>query len=103
VVCKFGEGVAVAIVATSILGYGLDFLLGFWLFFLGALSLEKGVLALVGYWSTIITIISVKVKVLGGGICSYGWLKILIYYPWKNEHIPLFLTLISRVFHWPVH
>jgi hypothetical protein len=30
------------------LDYGLDFLLGFWLFLLGALPLEKGVLALVG-------------------------------------------------------
>jgi hypothetical protein len=31
------------------LGYGLEFLLGLWLFFLGVLPLEKGALALVGY------------------------------------------------------
>ena len=46
------RGSAVATPATGILdfgwnwylGYGLDFLLGIWLFFLGALALEKGVL-----------------------------------------------------------
>jgi hypothetical protein len=48
------------------LGYGLDFLLDFWLFLLGALPLEKGELALVGYWSATRIIMSVKVKVLRG-------------------------------------
>jgi hypothetical protein len=46
------RGTAAAVAATGILdfgwtwslGYGLDFLLGFWLFLLGALPLEKGVL-----------------------------------------------------------
>ena len=47
------------------LGYGLDFLLGFWLLLLGALPL-------VGYWSAIEIILSVKVKVLEGGLCAYG-------------------------------
>ena len=46
------------------LGYGLDFLLVFWLFLLGALPLEKGALPLVGYWSATGIILSVKVKVL---------------------------------------
>jgi hypothetical protein len=45
------RGIAAATVATGILvwlglylGYGLDFLLGLWLFLLGALALEKGAL-----------------------------------------------------------
>jgi hypothetical protein len=29
---------------------------------------------------------SVKVKVLGGGICAYGWVTILLYCLWLNEH-----------------
>jgi hypothetical protein len=52
------------------LGYGLDFLLDFWLFLLGVLPLEKGALALVGYWSATGIILSVKVKVLKGGFCG---------------------------------
>jgi hypothetical protein len=36
--------IAVVVVVTWSLGYGLDFMLGLWLFFLGALALEKGVL-----------------------------------------------------------
>jgi hypothetical protein len=74
------------------LGYGLEFLLGFWLFLLGVLPLEKGALALVGYWFATKIILSVKVKVLGGGLCAYGWVTILLYCLWKNEHIHLFLT-----------
>jgi hypothetical protein len=74
------------------LGYGLDFLLGFCLFLLGALPLEKGVLALVGYWSATGIILSVKVKVLGGGLCAYGWVTILLYCLWKNKHISFILT-----------
>jgi hypothetical protein len=35
---------ATIVVVTWSLGYGLDFLLGFWLFFLGALVLEEGAL-----------------------------------------------------------
>ena len=66
------------------LGYGLDFLLGFWLFLLGALPLEKGALALVGYWYATGIILFVKVKVLGGGLCAYGWVTILLYCLWKN-------------------
>jgi hypothetical protein len=51
------KGSATATAATGILafawtmslGYDLNFLLGLWLLFLGALPLAKGVLALVGY------------------------------------------------------
>jgi hypothetical protein len=94
------RGSAAATAATGILafgwtwslGYGLDFLLGFWLFLLGALPLEKGALALVGYWSATRIILSVKVKVLGGGLCAYGWVTILLYCLWKNEHISFILT-----------
>ena len=74
------------------LGYGLDFLLGFWLFLLGALPLEKGVLPLVGYWSATKIVLSVKFKVLGGGLCAYVWVTILLYCLQKNEQIHLFLT-----------
>jgi hypothetical protein len=51
VVCKFGEGVQLQLLQLGFwllvglsLGYGLDFLLGLWLFLLGALPLEKGAL-----------------------------------------------------------
>jgi len=51
VVHKFGEGVQLQLLQLVFwilvglsLGYGLEFLLGLWLFFLGALGLEKGVL-----------------------------------------------------------
>jgi hypothetical protein len=94
------RGSATATVATGILsfgwtlslGYGLDFLLGFWLFFLGALPLDKCVLPLVGYWSAKGIILSIKVKVLGGGLFAYDWVKILLYYLWKNKHISCILT-----------
>jgi hypothetical protein len=78
---------------TWYLGYVLDFLLGLWLLFLGALPLDKGVLPLVGYWSSTKIILSVKVKVLRGGLCAYGWVKILLYCLWKNEHISFILTI----------
>ena len=84
------RGSAVAAAATGILvlvglslGYGLDFLLSFWLFLLGVLPLEKYVLPLVGYWSSTEIILSIKVKVLRGGLCAYGWVKILLYCLWK--------------------
>jgi hypothetical protein len=71
VVRKFGEGVQLQLLQLGFwllvglsLGYGLEFLLGFWLFFLGVLPLEKGELALVGYWSATKLFVSVKVKVL---------------------------------------
>ena len=32
-------------------------------------------------------ILSVNVKVLRGGISAYGWVKILLYCLWLNEHI----------------
>jgi hypothetical protein len=50
------------------------------------------VLALVVYWSSTKIILSVKVKVLRGGLCAYCWVTILLYFLWKNEHISLFLT-----------
>jgi hypothetical protein len=30
--------------------------------------------------------------VLEGGLCSYGWVTILLYCLWKNEHISFILT-----------
>jgi hypothetical protein len=52
VVHKFGEGVQLQLLQLGFwllvglcLGYGLDFLLGLWLFLLGALALEKDVLS----------------------------------------------------------
>jgi hypothetical protein len=51
----------------------------FWLSLLGAL-------ALVGYWFATGILLSVKVKVLGGGISAYGWVTILLYCLWLNEH-----------------
>jgi hypothetical protein len=51
----------------------------FWLSLLGALSL-------VGYLFYNIILLSVKVKVLGGGINAYGWVTILLYCLWLNEH-----------------
>jgi hypothetical protein len=51
VVRKFGEGVQLLLLQLGFwllvelsLFYGLEFLLGLWLFFLGALALEKGAL-----------------------------------------------------------
>ena len=50
-VCKFGKGVRLQLLQLGFwilvgisLGYGLEFMLGLWLFFLGALALDKGVL-----------------------------------------------------------
>jgi hypothetical protein len=47
---------------------------------------------LVGYCSASGITLSVKVKVLKGGLCAYGWVTKLLYCLWKNEHISLFLT-----------
>ena len=84
------RGSAVVAIATGILafgwtwslGLGLEYFLGFWLFLLGALPLEKGVIALVGYWSAIGIVFFVKFKVLRGGLCTYGWVTILLYCLW---------------------
>jgi hypothetical protein len=48
---------------------------------------------LVGYWYASGIILSVKVKVLGGGLCVYGWVIILLYFLWKNDHISFFLIV----------
>jgi hypothetical protein len=73
------------------LGYGLDFLLVFLLLFRSVLPLGKGALPLVGYWYSTRIILPVKLKVLGGVLCAYGWVTIFLYCLWKKEHIPLFL------------
>jgi hypothetical protein len=96
---QFWRGSAAATVVAGILafswtwslGYGLEFLLGFWLFSLGLIPLEKGLLSLVGYCPATRIILSVKVKVLGGGLCPYGWVTIFLYCLWKNKHIHLYL------------
>jgi hypothetical protein len=91
VVHKFGEGVHLQLLQ-----------LGFWLL-VGLSSWSLVILAwcatlgercatLVGYCSASGIILSVKVKVLGGGLYAYGWVTILLYCLWKNEHISLFLT-----------
>jgi hypothetical protein len=41
---------------------------------------------LVGYWFATRILLSVKVKVLRGGISAYGWVTILLYCLWLNEH-----------------
>jgi hypothetical protein len=54
-------------------------MLGLFLLLLGALALEKGALP----WLAIDFLSnSVKVKVLGGGLCAYHWVKILLYFLW---------------------
>jgi hypothetical protein len=60
-------------------------------------TLRERCATLVGYWSAIEIILSVKVKVLRGGICAYGWVAILLYFLWKNEHVSLFLTTQTSV------
>ena len=45
-------------------------------------SLGERCATLVGYWITSEIIFSVKVKMLGGGICAYGWVTILRYCLW---------------------
>jgi hypothetical protein len=71
VVRKFGEELQQQLLQLAFrfwlgisLGYGLDFLLGLWLFLLGALALEKRCTTLVGYWIASGIILFVKVKVL---------------------------------------
>jgi hypothetical protein len=82
---KFGEGVQLQLLQ-----------LGFWI--LVGLSLAwcatlgERCATLVGYLSASRIIMSVMVKVLGGVLCAYGWVTILLYCLWKNEHISLFLT-----------
>jgi hypothetical protein len=59
--------------------YGLDFLLGIWLFFLGVLSLEKDVLPwlAIGLLPELFCLSRLRCS---GGLCAYGWVKILLYY-----------------------
>jgi hypothetical protein len=65
-----------------VLGYGLDFLFGLWLLLLGTLALERGTLP----WLTIGLLPELfclsRLKVLGGGLCAYGWVTILLYCLW---------------------
>ena len=81
------------------LGYGLEFFLGlFWLLFLGVLSLERGV-------STCLSIKpsfcfrnhSLSRLRCSGVASSYGWVTILLYCLWLNEHTYYFLTINSMV------
>jgi hypothetical protein len=54
-----------------------------------------GALALVGYLIATGILLSVKVKVLGGGIRTYGWVTILLYCLWLNEHTH-FYNILER-------
>jgi hypothetical protein len=84
------RGAAVAAAATGILVLAWTFswlyfgISMVWNFFLGALAWREvcylGWLLVLGFASGII--LSVKVKVLGGGLCAYGWVKILLYCLW---------------------
>ena len=88
-----------ATVAAGILVFGWNFS---WLWFgrfvwslvilAWCASLGERCATLVGYWFASKIILSVKVKVLEGGLCTYGWVTILLYFLWKNEHISLFVT-----------
>jgi hypothetical protein len=72
---------ATTAVVTWSLVYGLDFLLG-------ALALDIG--TLFGWLSVLVfasgIILAVKVKVLGGGLCAYGWVTICDIVYGENEH-----------------
>jgi hypothetical protein len=92
------RGSVAATAATRILDFGWTFS---WLWFgLSAWSLvilsscdslRERCATLVGHWYASRIIISIKVKVLEGGLCAYGWVIILLYCLSKNEHIPLFI------------
>jgi hypothetical protein len=98
------RGNAATTVAIGILAFGSTFS---WLWFgisawslvilAWCASLGERCATLVGYWSASRIILSVKVKVLGVGLCAYGWVTILLYCLWKNEHISLFLTLTGML------
>jgi hypothetical protein len=45
-------------------------------------SLGERCATLVGYWISFGIILFVKVKVLRGGLCAYGWVTILLYFLW---------------------
>jgi hypothetical protein len=96
------RGSAAAAAATGILAFGWTFS---WLWF-GISSWSLVILAwwatvgercatLVGYCFASGIILSVKVKVLGGGLCAYGWVIILLYCLGKNEHISFILKRMS--------
>jgi hypothetical protein len=68
-------------------GYGLEFLLGRWLFLLGALALERGMLPRLAISPKVfIQNYSLSMLRCSGVASAYGWVKILLYYPWLNEH-----------------
>jgi hypothetical protein len=80
-VCKFGEEPQLQLLQLENFGFGLDFLLSYGLDSLpNMLCLERGMLLVLGFSSGII--LSVKFKVLGGGLCAYGWVTILLYCLW---------------------
>jgi hypothetical protein len=97
---------ATAAAATGILAFGWTFS---WLWFgLSAwslvilawcASLGERCATLVGYWSASKIILSVKVKVLGGGLYAYGRVTIFLYCIWKNEHISLFSNTPMMIYH----
>jgi hypothetical protein len=83
--------IAVAAVATQILSFGWTFS---WLWFgistsslvilSWCASLGERCATLVGYRSASRIILSVKVKVLRGGLFAYDWVTILLYFLWKK-------------------
>jgi hypothetical protein len=93
------RGSEVAVAATGILDFGCTFSQLWFVLFAWSLvilswcaSLGERSTTLVIYWSDFRIILSVKVKVLGGGLCAYGWVTILLYCLCKNKHISLFIT-----------
>jgi hypothetical protein len=78
---------SLVMVWTFCLGYGLDSLLG-------ALALERSMLPwlAIGSKGLLLELFYLsRLRCLGVDL-AYGWVTILLYCLWKNEHISLFLT-----------
>ena len=72
---------------------GLDSLIRFLILFLGALSLERGVLSCLAIYPRVCFQNDSLSRLRCSGVASiYGWVTILLYCLWLNEHIHYFLT-----------
>jgi hypothetical protein len=72
---------------TFCLGYGLESLLG-------ALALERSMLPwfVIGSKGLLMELFYLSRLRCSGVASAYGWVEILLYCLWKNEHISLFIT-----------
>jgi hypothetical protein len=92
-VCKSWEQLLLAVLQSAFSVFWVGISDQFWLFLLGALSLKRGVSPCLDINPRVFFQNNSLSRLRCSGVASaYGWVTILLYYLWLNEHIHYFLT-----------